>query len=68
VFLYSIQTLEQCSDGFLVSFLSGGEAGFVDAVVNIVVGPFVCGFDFLLQADGEEFDVAVLGLDYIIKL
>jgi hypothetical protein len=48
--------------------LSGGEAGFVDAVVDIVVGPFVCGFDFFLQAGGEEFDVAVLGLDYIIKL
>jgi hypothetical protein len=48
--------------------LSGGKAGFVDAIVDIVVGPFVCGFDFLLQVGGEEFDVAVLGFDYIIKL
>jgi hypothetical protein len=48
--------------------LSGGKAGFVDAVVDIVIRPFVCGFDFLLQVGGEEFDIAVLGFDYIVKL
>jgi hypothetical protein len=44
----SIERGEKGSYGFGVGFLGGGEARFVHAVVDVVVGPFVCGFYFLL--------------------
>ena len=31
-----------------------GEAGFVDSVVYVIVGPVVCSFDFCLKVRGEE--------------
>lgn len=34
-----------------------GETGLVDAVVDVVVGPFVCVVDGLSQAVGQEVDV-----------
>ena len=46
--LRAVQTLEQSRNSFLISFLCGRESGLVDAVVDVVVGPVVCGFDFLL--------------------
>jgi hypothetical protein len=51
---------EQLTHGLLIRFLGGGEAGFVDAVVDVVVGPFVCGFDLALEVRREEDDVSVL--------
>ena len=47
--------------GFLVGGLGGGEAGFVDAVVDVVVGPFVRGFDLLLQILREQVEGSMLG-------
>ena len=51
---------EELMDGFFVCFLCGGEAGFIDAVVDIVVGPVVRGFNFGLQILGEKNKIAVL--------
>ncbi len=36
---------EEGGDGLFVGVLGGGEAGLVDAVVDVVVCPLVCGFD-----------------------
>ena len=48
MFLDLIQASEQCLDGFLVCFLCGCESGFVDAVVDIIIRPFVRGFNLRL--------------------
>ena len=45
VFLDAVEREEELDDGFLVGFLRGGEAGFVNAVVDVVVCPFVGFFD-----------------------
>ena len=63
VLFRAIQAFEQLDDGLLVRFLRGGEAGFVDAVVDVVVGPFVRFFDLGLEVLGEEVQVCVLGRD-----
>lgn len=47
--LYSIEGVEERGDGLLVCFLGGGEARFVDAVVDVVVGPLVGDFDLGLE-------------------
>ena len=67
VLLRAIQALEQLDDGLLVGFLRGGEAGFVDAVVDVVVGPFVGFFDLGLEILGEEVQVCVLGRDEVVE-
>lgn len=62
---------EELADGFLVGFLRGGEAGFVDPVVDVVVSPFVGGLDLGAEVGGEEVDVAVLlgekGVEFGVK-
>lgn len=35
------------------------ETGFVDAVIDVVVGPFVDGFDFLLEVFWKEVDFLI---------
>lgn len=47
---------EERGDGLFVGFLGGREAGFVDAVVDVVVDPFVAGVDFGAQGGGEEVE------------
>jgi hypothetical protein len=56
----AVERGEELVDGFFVCFLCGGESGFIDAVVDIVVGPVVGGFNFGLQVLGEENNIAVL--------
>ena len=46
-------------DGFGISFLSGGETGAVDAIVNVWVDPFVGCLDFFLEVCGVQIDVLV---------
>ncbi len=61
--LDSIKTVEKRSHSFLICVLRGGEAGLVDAVVDVIVGPFVCSFDFGLKISREEVDVLVFLLE-----
>ena len=65
---YSIQAFEECSNIFFVCFLCGSKPGFIDAIVDIVVCPVVCGFDLFLEGGGEEVDVAVLGFNDVVEL
>ncbi len=58
--LCAVEGFEECGDGFFVGFLRGGKAGFVDAVIDVVVGPVVRLFDLLLQTCGEQFYFLVL--------
>jgi len=60
VLLCAVERFEEGSDGFFVGFLGSGKAGFVDAVVDVVVGPVVRLFDLLLQTCGEQFYFLVL--------
>lgn len=53
--------------GALVGFLGCCEAGFVDAVIDIVVGPFVCGFDLRAHGDGVEVERFVLGGEEVVE-
>lgn len=53
--------------GALVGFLGCCEAGFVDAVVDVVVGPFVCGFDLGAQVGGVEVEGFVLGGEEVVE-
>lgn len=58
---------EEGCDGFFVGGLGGGEAGFVDAVVDVVVGPFVGGFDFCLEVGGEEVYLGKFGGQEVVE-
>ena len=49
VFFDAVQRGKERGAGCFVGGGCGREAGFVDAVVDGVVGPFVCGFDFGLE-------------------
>ena len=56
---------ERCY-GSVVGFLGGCEAGFVDAVVDVVVGPFVGGLDLGSEGLWVEVDFLVgLGEDVV---
>ena len=55
-------------DGGFISGLGGGEAGFVDAVVDVVVGPRVCSFDVGAEGGGEEIDRGVFGGEEVVEL
>jgi len=59
VFLDAVEGGEELVHGFFVCVLGAGEAGFVDAVVDVVVGPVVCFFDLGLEGFGEEVDFFV---------
>ena len=43
------------------------ETGFVDAVVDVVVGPVVGGFDFLLEFRGEEVDFLIFFREDVVE-
>lgn len=58
---------EECSDGLLVGLLGGCEAGFVDAVVDVVVGPFVCGVNLGAEGLREEVDLFVLVCEEVVE-
>jgi hypothetical protein len=64
----SVEGGEECCDGFFICGLCGGEAGFVDAVVDVVVGPVVCLFDLFLQVWWEEFYVLVFLGEEVVEL
>jgi hypothetical protein len=49
VLFYPVEGAEELGYGFGVGFFCCCEAGAVDAVVDIGVGPFVRGFDFFLE-------------------
>ena len=59
VLLRARQRLEKRVHGGLVGVLGGGETGLVDAVVDVVVGPFVRRVDLLLQRLGVQIHVLV---------
>ena len=59
VFFCAVQRAEEGGDGVFVGRGGRGEARFVDAVVDVVVGPFVCGFDVCAEGGGEEVDGGV---------
>lgn len=63
-----IERFEEGVDVFLVGFLGGGEAGFVHAVVDVVVGPIVGFVDFVLEGSGEEIDGFVLLGQQVVEL
>ena len=44
-----------------------GKTGFVDAIVDIVVSPFIGGLDFLLEMFGEEVDFLIFLREDIIE-
>ena len=56
MFLCAIEGREERRDGLFVGVLRGSKTGFVDPVVDIVVGPFVRGFDFIPQLLGKQID------------
>ena len=44
------------------------EAGFVDAIVDVIVCPIVGAFDFLLQMLRKEIDLLVLLRNDVVEL
>ena len=52
----------------LVGGGGGGKPGFVYAVVDLVVGPFVRFVDLRKDIGGDEVDFLVLWRDQIVKL
>ena len=51
-----------------VGFLGGGEAGFVHAIVDVVVRPFVGFLDFSLKGFWKEVNLCILLWEDAIKL
>ncbi len=47
--------------------MGGGEARFVNAVVDIVVSPIIDSFDLLLKVGGEEIEFGVLFGEEVVK-
>ena len=68
MFFGTIERCEQWSNGLFVGVLRSGKAGFVDAVVDVVVGPVVRAFDFFLEVLREKHDFPILIVDDIVKL
>ena len=64
----AVEGLEELGHGGFVGGLRGGEAGAVDAVVDVGVRPFVGGFDFLAEVLGVEDDVAILLGEQVVEL
>lgn len=58
--LGAVEGPEEGGDGFLVGRGGGGEAGLVDAVVDLVVGPFVSSVDFGAEGLRVEVDGGVV--------
>lgn len=66
--LGAIEGFEEGGDVALVGVGLGGEAGFVDAVVDEVVDPGVVFFDLGTEVFRVEVDFAVLLLDEVVEL
>ena len=64
----AIECGEELDDGFFVGFLGRGEAAFVDAVVDVVVRPFVGRFDLGLQLGREEIEFGILFRKHVVEL
>lgn len=62
-----VQGREERRDGSLVGFLRRGEAGLVDPVVDVVVGPVVGGFDLGAEVRREEVDLSVLFWEEVVE-
>lgn len=63
----AVKRFEQLSHVLLVCFLGGCKAGFVDAVVDVVIYPGIGFVDLGLQVFGEQNDVAVFGGDDVVE-
>ena len=48
--------------------MGGGEARFVDAIVDVVVGPIVRPFDFFSQLFGKQINLLVLLWEQVVEL
>lgn len=64
----SVEGGEEGRDGFFVGLLRGCEAGFVDAVVDVVVDPFVGRVDFGVEGFRVEVDFLVLLREEVVEL
>lgn len=64
----TVERVEERCYCFFVGGLCGGEAGFVDAVVDVVVGPVVCFFDLFLERGREELYVLVFLGEQVVEL
>lgn len=62
-----VQRGEEDLNILFVRFLCGCEAGFVDAVVDVVVGPVVGGFDFGPEGGWEEVELLVFFGEEVIE-
>lgn len=65
--LDTVEGGEEGCYGAVVGFLRGCEAGFVDAVVDVVVGPVVCGFDLGTEGWWVEVDFFVLVWEEVVE-
>lgn len=63
----AVERFEELLDILLVRFLGCREAGFVHAVVDVVISPGVGFFDLGLEVFGEEDDVFVFVLDQVVE-
>ena len=58
---------EERVDAFFIGFLGGGETGFVDAIVDVIVGPGVGIFNVLFEGGGEKVDGCIVGGKDIVE-
>lgn len=68
MFLNPIQGCEELDHSLLVCFLLSGKARSVDSIVNIIVCPFICSFDFLLEIGRKEINILVFRSNDVIEL
>lgn len=61
MFLRAVEGFKEASDGGFVDGLVAADAAFVDAVVDVVVGPLVCFFDLCAEGFREEIHGCVGG-------
>ena len=62
------QSFEQWANGGFVGLLRGGEAGLVDAIVDLVVGPFVRLVDLCAQRLGVQIHIPILFREQVVEL
>ena len=65
--LDSVEGSKERCYGFTVGFLRCCEAGSVDAVVDVVVSPFICGFDFGAKRRWVEIDCFIGGREEVVE-
>lgn len=63
-----IEGREESCDCLVIGFLRCGEAGFINAVVDVIVGPLVSCFDLGLQGGREQVDLSILWCEKVVKL